>query len=90
MAAIAVVAACAIVARQHATHWRTSVALWQHAVDVTGANEVAENNLAWELAKERRYDEAIERYRQAVRLDPGSARTHTNMALALTERRTAR
>jgi protein O-mannosyl-transferase len=82
-AAVVVVAACVVAARAQVYHWRSSVALWQHAVSVTTDNYRAQGNLGHALAAEGRLDEAIQHYSEAVRIRPGYAEAHNNLGLAL-------
>jgi Flp pilus assembly protein TadD len=82
-AAVITIAACTVTARAQVRHWRSSVALWQHAVDVTTENYRAQGNLGHALAAEGRLDEAIVHYREAVRIRPGYAEAHNNLGLAL-------
>jgi protein O-mannosyl-transferase len=83
-AAIVLVAVCVVAARGQVQHWRSSVALWQHAVSVTTENYRAQGNLGHALAAEGRLDEAITHYTEAVRIRPGYAEAHNNLGLALT------
>jgi Flp pilus assembly protein TadD len=82
-AAVVVVAACVVAARAQVDHWRSSVALWQHAVSVTTDNYRAQGNLGHALAAEGRRDEAIQHYSEAVRIRPSYAEAHNNLGLAL-------
>ena len=71
-AALAVAAACVLTLRQQ-TVWRDSVALFAHAVAVTGDNALAETNLAAALLEAGRLDEARPHAERAVALAPASA-----------------
>jgi tetratricopeptide (TPR) repeat protein len=68
-----------------AIQWRSS---WQQLQPAawwkSAANEAAFcNALGIVLGKQGRVDEAIEQFRNAVRIDPGLADAHSNLALAL-------
>jgi tetratricopeptide (TPR) repeat protein len=53
-------------------HWRNSETLFSRALEVNVENAVAHNGLADVLAGQGRTEEAIEHYRQAVRVTPQS------------------
>ena len=84
-AAVLVVAACAVATRAQVAHWRTSVALWEHALAVTTANHRAENNLGHALARQGRTAEAVAHYAEALRIAPDDAEAHANLGLALAD-----
>ena len=64
-------------------HWRTSEALFRHALNVTANNFVAHNNLGNALLQRGNLTEAAQHFEQAVRIKPGFAEAHNNLALAL-------
>ena len=78
-----VLASCAIIAHAQVQHWKSSSALWTHALDVTDDNYVANNNLGLALAGQGKIDEAIEHYNEALRLRPNYATARTNLGAAL-------
>jgi len=84
--AVLAVTACAIVARTQTETWRNSLALWQHAVDVTSNNAFAQYNLGVVLVEAGRRDDGIQRFREAIRIDPDYADVHIDLANALNER----
>jgi tetratricopeptide (TPR) repeat protein len=61
--------------------WRGEATLFAHMVDTSPASAVARNNLARTLIDTRRFDEAREHLREAVRLDPAYAEAHSNLSL---------
>ena len=63
--------------------WRDSETLWTHAVRCTSQNNVAHFNLATELMKQNRYDDAIEHYRETVRIRPVYPHAQCNLAFVL-------
>jgi hypothetical protein len=71
------------VAHAQTLHWRSSTALFSHAVAVTGPNGIAENSLGMALHAEGRSDEAIERFERAVRILPDYADARLNLGSAL-------
>ena len=83
IAAVAAGLACAVLTWQQAAYWRNSETLFQHAVDVTKDNAVAEHNLGTALTGEPgRLADAIRHLQQAVRINPQSAPSHTDLGTA--------
>ncbi len=68
-----------------AGYWRNSIALFEHAIDVTEKNVVAHTNLGLVLQKQGRMTEAIHHLSDAVRIRPNDAKAHNNLAIALME-----
>jgi tetratricopeptide (TPR) repeat protein/uncharacterized membrane protein YhaH (DUF805 family) len=68
-AAIALVL-CAGLTRAQLRQWHDSIALFQHAANVTVNNGVAEGNLGYALAEQGEHDKAIPHYKAALRSYP--------------------
>jgi tetratricopeptide (TPR) repeat protein len=88
IAALAAVAcvACAAAAWVQIGYWRSSESLFQHAVDVTSGNYVAEHNLGSALMEEPgRLSDAIHHLETAVQIKPDSARAHSDLGSALSK-----
>lgn len=66
-------------------YWQNSVALFQHAVDVTTANWIAQNTLGDALLREGKIDDAISHFDDALRLEPARAEVRVNLGVALGE-----
>jgi Flp pilus assembly protein TadD len=66
-----------------AGHWRNSITLFEHALEVTSDNYVAYNNLGNARAVQGRLDEAIERFAAAIQIQPNNPRSLNNMGAAL-------
>jgi len=64
------VLACAGLARAQVQYWSDSVALWQHAIEVTQNNYLAHNNLASVLLEQGETTEAIPHVLDALRIKP--------------------
>ncbi|PQP35489.1 hypothetical protein C6A37_02205 [Desulfobacteraceae bacterium SEEP-SAG9] len=64
-------------------HWENSVALYEHALDITTDNYLAHNNLGAVLQKQGRVTEAIERYKEALRIEPDLIEAHNNLGVVL-------
>jgi tetratricopeptide (TPR) repeat protein len=82
-AAALVLAVLALLSARQIGHWRSNLDLWQHAVEVTPDNPVAEVNAAFALDEAGRSEEALTHYGNAVRLRPGDPLLHYNLASAL-------
>lgn len=51
-------------------HWRTGVALWQHAVAVTRDNYIAHNNLGTQYLRAKQPDLALAEFKESLRIRP--------------------
>jgi tetratricopeptide (TPR) repeat protein len=67
-------------------YWKSSVALFRHAIEVTAGNAVAHNNLGNALLNLGDSDAAYQHYAEALRIHPNHAIAHYNMARILTDR----
>jgi protein O-mannosyl-transferase len=68
--AVAIMAACAVLTWRQAAHWRNSLALFTHTEKVTAPNVTTLNNLGDALQQVGRIDEATQKFRAALKLDP--------------------
>ncbi|MDA0834687.1 MAG: tetratricopeptide repeat protein [Planctomycetota bacterium] len=66
------------------SHWRNTVTLMNHTLDVTGPNYVAHNNLAMHLLEQQRPGPAARHLRSALELNPENPMTYSNLGLAMT------
>jgi hypothetical protein len=82
---VAVLIFLAVVARQQIDYWQTEVAVWEHALNVTTDNWLAESQLGTALAIDGRIEEAIPHYRKALALEPDDA--DANMGIGIYELR---
>ena len=64
-------------------HWKDGIALFEHALRVTGDNSRAHNGLGMALSSEGREADAIPHFREAVRIEPSYAEPYANLAGAL-------
>ncbi len=64
-------------------YWSDSIALFQHAIEVTRDNYVAYNDLGFALSAAGKLPEAIVAYRESVRSQPSYADAHYNLGTAL-------
>jgi len=66
-------------------YWRDTEALFSHCVAVDRDNKVAHLNLANELEKQGRYDEAISHYTEAIRIAPDAQKARYGLGALLSE-----
>jgi tetratricopeptide (TPR) repeat protein len=85
-AAAAIVALGAVSARQ-AGYWRSSSALFEHAMKVSieqeSDNWLVHYNLGVALQKEGRIGEAEHHFRETLRIHPGYGKAHNNLGFIL-------
>jgi predicted negative regulator of RcsB-dependent stress response len=77
--AAGVIAALAVVATIQTGHWRNSVALFSHTLEVTENNALAHNNLAAALHNRGQFAEAARHYRDALALRPDYPQALNNL-----------
>jgi tetratricopeptide (TPR) repeat protein len=82
-AAIATCLAAAALSAGQIGHWRNSETLFQHALDVTTENYLAEHNLGSHLLDTGRLSEATTHLEAALRIRPDSAEARSDLASAL-------
>lgn len=81
--AVAVLLGLTATTRLQTYHWRDSISVFQHAIEVTERNHLAHNQLGVALAENDRRDEAIRSYEMALSIRPGYASAQHNLAAAL-------
>jgi tetratricopeptide (TPR) repeat protein len=64
-------------------YWKNSVALYQHAVDVTLDNDIAHSNLGAAYFEAGQVDRAIYHFVEALKIQPGYDPAHQNLNRAL-------
>jgi tetratricopeptide (TPR) repeat protein len=80
---VVVLGACITLTRAQVGYWHDSVALWSHAIDVTGSNFVAENNLGRALFEQQGgLAKAEIHFANAARLEPQSDEAEGNLGMA--------
>jgi protein O-mannosyl-transferase len=69
------------------SHWKNSIAIFEHAIKVTDKEypdfALAHNNLGAALFLEKKNEEAVSHYKTANKLDPDYSPAHYNLGLAL-------
>jgi hypothetical protein len=86
IAAAVVILACLACTRTQLAYWKTSVALWQHTVDVTEPNAISQKYLADALFDQGASAKALYHYRQALKLFPRYPDVHRQIAFILQDR----
>jgi tetratricopeptide (TPR) repeat protein len=82
-AGVAIVVALTVVAARQATHWHSSIDLFEHARSVTRGNYVAYTNLGLAYNKLKKWDQAIHDFDMALKIMPDSAEAWGHRGLAL-------
>jgi tetratricopeptide (TPR) repeat protein len=78
--------ACLILTWRQVQYWRDSESLFQHAVDVTQNNDLAQHNLGTALLEvPGRLPDAISHLQAALAINANSASTHTDLGNALSK-----
>jgi Flp pilus assembly protein TadD len=67
-------------------YWQNSITLFQHAVDVTGKNFLAHYNLAIALSQEKRDEEAIYHFKEALKIEPYYEGAYRNLGRLLAKK----
>jgi Tfp pilus assembly protein PilF len=68
---------------QQLGHWRDSISLFRHTIQVTSDNYLIHNNLGNALVEKGDFDSAIQQYLVALRINPNDSNTHYNFGVAL-------
>ncbi|MCP4345679.1 MAG: tetratricopeptide repeat protein [Desulfobacterales bacterium] len=66
-----------------AQHWKNSITLYEHAINVTDNNELAHYNMGNVSLCQGKLDKAIIHLSEALRLNPGNSRGHNDLGAAL-------
>jgi tetratricopeptide (TPR) repeat protein len=83
--AVVIVMFCAARARTQVSYWSDSVALWEHAVQVTTANYRTYENLGSAFRDRGQFDEALLNYAESARRAPDYAVVYNSMGFVLTK-----
>ncbi len=70
-----------VISWQQASHWQNSRTLFQHAIAVTGENEISNNNYALALLEQDRPAEAIAFLKRAVAINPTYTKSYYNIGI---------
>jgi protein O-mannosyl-transferase len=83
IAAAGVLAVLFVLAYRQAGYWRDSMSLWEHALEVTSNNFVAEDEFGGALVELGRTDEAYPHFIRAAQLQPEDPVSHSNIGAYL-------
>jgi hypothetical protein len=78
---LAVLLTQAVIARRQIGYWSDNVQLWSHALQVTGPNWLAENNLGKILMSQGQQEAGIGHFYRAVAIYPDDPVSNMNIAL---------
>jgi Flp pilus assembly protein TadD len=67
------------------SYWKDSETLWNHALAVTGDNDVAEQNLGFLVMQRGDFDSAVSHFETALRIRSHNSAAHYNFGSALIE-----
>ncbi len=81
--AVLILALCVRLTLYQVGLWSDSRTLFEHALRVTGENEMMHNNLGNLLKSEERYEEAAAQYRAAIAAAPRFSQPHNNLGNTL-------
>lgn len=81
--AVGLLLACIQASRAQTMHWRDSVALFTHAIEVNPRNRSILFNLGNELKRRGQTQEAVALYRRALAVNPADVKSRNNLGLAL-------
>jgi tetratricopeptide (TPR) repeat protein len=77
------VLACIMLTRHEMIYWQDGVSLWRRAVAVTENNYDAHNWLGRALSMQKRYDDAMREFQEAVKLKPGDLKSSNDLVIAV-------
>jgi protein O-mannosyl-transferase len=80
LASIIVLSSLALALHRQVNYWTDNQTLWQHTLDVTQRNFIAEDNVATALLAKGRTDEAIQYFRRAQAIRPADPVSKLNIA----------
>ncbi|MDD5599460.1 MAG: tetratricopeptide repeat protein, partial [Victivallaceae bacterium] len=76
------IAIMAVLAWQQCGHWKDSISLFSHALQVTENNYFAYNNRGVDYDEIGRYNDAINDYNEAIRLMPNYKEAYNNRGIS--------
>ena len=79
VAAVLVLAALSLGARQQVGTWKSGLSLWERVLAEGGNSTGSQNNLGVALEKAGRLEEAASHFEEAIRLEPRNSRAHSNL-----------
>jgi tetratricopeptide (TPR) repeat protein len=86
VATVVILLAFAALTLRQTGYWKNSLTLWSHTLAITHDNATAEDNYAIALMYDRREGEALEHFRNAMRMQPQEPKTHLAVGALLAKR----
>jgi protein O-mannosyl-transferase len=83
IAATIIIALLSIRAFVQTSYWKNSETLWNHALAVTGENDVAHNNLGFLFLRRGEVDKAISQFQEALNIRSRNSESHYSLGAAL-------
>jgi len=83
IAATIVIALLSIRAFVQTSYWKNSETLWNHALAITGENDVAHNNLGFLFLRKGELDQAISQFQEALNIRSRNSESHYSLGAAL-------
>jgi Tfp pilus assembly protein PilF len=83
ISAVTVLAALGVCTRLQLRHWRNSVSLYEHAIEVTDNNYWAYAGLGAALCSQNKLDEGITYLKKTLQIMPSHSLAHCNLGMAL-------
>jgi tetratricopeptide (TPR) repeat protein len=82
-AALVVLTLMAFTTRRQVEFWQNNFTLYEHAIAVTENNPLAHNNLGNAYLRRGQMNEAIEQYRECLRINPWYSLARQNLAAVM-------
>lgn len=79
VAAVLLVTACTAATNRQVKFWQNNFSLFQHALNVTSDNAVANYLTGMDFQENHQYPEAVARFQAALECDPGYADAHASL-----------
>jgi protein O-mannosyl-transferase len=83
VAAATAIVSLSVLALVQTSYWKNSETLWNHALAVTGENDVAHNNLGFLFLRRGELDKAISQFQEALNIRSRNAESHYSLGAAL-------
>ena len=83
---VTIFSAMAVASRLQVRHWRDSMTIFEHALEVTSDNIIAHSCLVKPLYEQGKIDQALIHGYEALRINPNDFQVHINLGVILAER----
>lgn len=85
VSAISLILALSFVSWKMTGHWKNSLTIFAHSVNVTQNNHIAHNNLGIALLNQGKVNAAAYHFSRALEIKPGFAKAYNNLGLCLSK-----